>query len=144
MIIPAHIWDYLRFFVFLSPCKTNIHKAMKLPVPVVAAILTLVPHLASAQFYLSGDDPASSRWYYIESPHFKVIYPDRLDSMARSYILELEKYRIPVSRSAGFIPGEAIRGKMPVVLGPEKDGPVHLPSGIRAGAYALDDYARDT
>lgn len=118
MIIPAHIWDYLRFFVFLSPCKTNIHKAMKLPVPVVAAILTLVPHLASAQFYLSGDDPASSRWYYIESPHFKVIYPDRLDSMARSYILELEKYRIPVSRSAGFIPGEAIRGKMPVVLHP--------------------------
>ena len=90
--------------------------------PALKYILTMalccLPGAASAQFYLSGDDPASARWKYVESPHFKVIYPEPLDTMAADYAAELEKYRLPVSRSAGFAPGEMIRGKMPVVLHP--------------------------
>ena len=90
--------------------------------PALKYILTMalccLPGAVSAQFYLSGDDPASARWKYVESPHFKVIYPEPLDTMAADYAAELEKYRLPVSRSAGFAPGEMIRGKMPVVLHP--------------------------
>lgn len=86
--------------------------------PTLAAIMLFLPRIASAQFFLGGDDPASTRWSSIESPHFKVIYPSQIDSTARSYILELEKYRKPVSWSAGFVPGEMSMGKMPVVLHP--------------------------
>ena len=72
----------------------------------------------SAQFYQMGDDPASAKWSWIESPHFRIIYPKGLDSTARNYAVELEKYRLPVSHSAGFIPGEKISARMPVVLHP--------------------------
>ena len=72
----------------------------------------------SAQFYQMGDDPASAKWSWIESPHFRIIYPEGLDSTARDYAVELEKYRLPVSHSAGFIPGEKISARMPVVLHP--------------------------
>ena len=84
----------------------------------VSAVLCCLPGALSAQFYMTGDDPASARWRYVESPHFQVIYPEPLDSMARSYASELEKYRLPVSHSAGFTPGGMMRGKIPVVLHP--------------------------
>lgn len=111
--IRFEIFKYKFYEVFFGKFSRILKK-----IPIIAAILAILPWTASAQFFLSGDDPASSRWYSIESPNFKVIYPDRLDSLARSYILELEKYRIPVSRSVGFIPGEAIKAKMPVILHP--------------------------
>lgn len=83
-----------------------------------AAVLCLMPQALSAQFFLGGDDPASARWYSIESPNCRIIYPEGLDSTARSYAMELEKYRLPVSRSVNYIPGEMTRTKMPVVLHP--------------------------
>ena len=84
----------------------------------VAAVLCLMPQALSAQFFLGGDDPASARWYSIESPNYRIIYPAGLDSTARSYALELEKYRLPVSRSVNYIPGEMTGTRMPVVLHP--------------------------
>lgn len=84
----------------------------------VTAALCLLAQSASAQFFLGGDDPASTRWSYIESPYYKIIYPSELDSVARRYALELEKYRIPVSGSAGFAPGEMTRSRLPVILHP--------------------------
>ena len=74
------------------------------------------PALAKAQFYTVGDDPGRLKWYSIETPEFKIIYPSGLDSLARVYGGLLEKYRIPVSRSAGYAPGEMTRRKMPVIL----------------------------
>lgn len=90
-------------------------RALKACIPL---LLCLLPQTVSAQFFTGGDDPASARWNYIESPNFKVIYPSGIDSTARSYILELEKYRLPVSRSVGFAPGEKSFGKIPVILHP--------------------------
>lgn len=71
---------------------------------------------AFAQFYTVGDDPASIKWYKTETENFSIIYPEGLDSLAKTYGYNLEKYRIPVGRSAGYTPGEYINTKMPVVL----------------------------
>ena len=66
---------------------------------IIAAALCLMPQVLSAQFFLGGDDPGAVRWSYMESPAYRIIYPSGLDSTARSYVLELEKYRLPVSGS---------------------------------------------
>ena len=71
---------------------------------------------AFAQFYTVGDDPASIKWYETETNNFRIIYPEGLDSLAREYGYNLEKYRIPVGRSAGYTPGEYTCSKTPVVL----------------------------
>lgn len=82
------------------------------------ALLCMITQTMSAQFFTGGDDPASARWYSIESPNYRVIYPAGLDSTARSYAMELEKYRLPVSGSVCYMPGEMTRTKMPVILHP--------------------------
>ncbi|MCI6112345.1 MAG: DPP IV N-terminal domain-containing protein [Rikenellaceae bacterium] len=83
----------------------------------LAVLLTLVHLGAGAQFYSVGDD-RFSRWYSIESENYKVIYPLGLDSLAREYARELERFRRPVGLTSGYLPGEKIRGRMPVVLHP--------------------------
>lgn len=84
-------------------------------VPVICILITL-PFLCRAQFYTVGDNPASVKWYRTETPNYKIIYPEGLDSLARVYGLTLEKYRHEVGRSAGFDPGEYTCGKLPVIL----------------------------
>ena len=84
----------------------------------VILIAFIIPTKSYGQFYMTGDDPASAKWYSIYSDHFQIIYPEGLDSLARIYGTKLEKYRIPVSASSGFIPGEKINVPMPVVLHP--------------------------
>ena len=79
-------------------------------------ILLLMPYLASAQFYVTGDDPGRLRWYSVETENFKVIYPEGTDSLAKSYAAKIEKFRIPVSLSSGYISGQGDGRKMPVVL----------------------------
>lgn len=73
-------------------------------------------HKLGAQFYSVGDDPGRIRWSIIESPSYRIIYPEGLDSLAKTYGTELERYRIPVSASAGYVPGELMSRKMPVIL----------------------------
>ncbi len=77
-------------------------------------ILSVKP--ASAQFYVTGDDPGRARWYSIETDHFKVIYPEGADSLARVYAGKIESYRIPVSLTTGYASGDADGKKLPVVL----------------------------
>ena len=79
-------------------------------------IFILTTYTSKAQFYSAGDDPASVKWNKISTAHYSIIYPRGLDSLAKIYGEGLEKYRIPVSRSVGYIPGEYTRGKIPVVL----------------------------
>ena len=82
----------------------------------VCFILTEIP--AKAQFYITGDDPGNARWSYVESPSYRVIYPKGMDSTAVIYANTLEKFRLATGRSCGYIPGERIKRRMPVVLHP--------------------------
>lgn len=80
----------------------------------IAALL--LPFAASAQFYVTGDDPGRLKWYSIETDNFKVIYPEGTDSLARVYAEKIEKFRIPVSLTTGYMAGQGDGKKMPVVM----------------------------
>ncbi len=68
-----------------------------------------------AQFVLTGDDPGYLRWYSIDTPYYKIIFPEGADSLAINYGLLLEKFRPAIGLSLGFTPGEG-QLRMPVVL----------------------------
>ena len=82
----------------------------------LAICLLLASLPLKAQFYLNGDDPARTRWYTLETPHYQFIYPLGVDSLARTYARHLEQFRVPMGRSIGTTPGEGQRRKLPVVL----------------------------
>ena len=81
-------------------------KNMKFLHRIIFLICLLVPSLAYAQFYVTGDDPGKLRWTFIDTDNFRVIYPQGSDSLARKYAFELEKFKIPVSRTTGYIAGQ--------------------------------------
>ncbi len=81
---------------------------------IILALLAAKP--VSAQFYVTGDDPGKARWNSIETDNFKVIYPKGADSLARSYAEKIERFRIPVSLTSGYISGEGRGIKFPVVM----------------------------
>lgn len=83
---------------------------------IILLTLMLMPALSHAQFYVTGDDPGKAKWYSIETDHFKVIYPEGADSLARVYAGKIEKYRIPVSLTTGYAAGDGDGRKMPVVM----------------------------
>lgn len=80
----------------------------------MTALLTAFP--AAAQFYTLGSEPASVRWEYIETPTYRLIYPDGLDSLACVYAAELERAALLVGGSTGFSPNQNFSRRMPVVL----------------------------
>ena len=84
----------------------------------LALLLLLAALPLKAQFFLNGEDPASVKWYTLESSHYQLIYPTGLDSLARVYATQLEQFREPVGRSYGVIPGEGQWKKLPVLLHP--------------------------
>ena len=43
----------------------------------------LIPLHSHAQFYSLGDDPGHVKWYSIDSPEYRIIYPEGLDSLAK-------------------------------------------------------------
>ena len=45
--------------------------------------LVLITHLSEAQYYSSGSDPASIRWYQIKTDHFRVVFPEEYEQEAR-------------------------------------------------------------
>lgn len=96
----------------MEPYGTRM-KFMKLT---LGFLLMLMPFTMSAQFYLAGDDSASLKWNELSSQTYRVIYPKGLDSLARVYATELEKWKLPVGRTLGYTAGEYTRGKIPVVL----------------------------
>ncbi len=67
-----------------------------------ALVLALVPLGARAQFSTSGEDPASIRWMQKDDGHFRLVYPEGLDSLADVYQNLLETYRTAVTRSTGM------------------------------------------
>ena len=89
---------------------------MKLLQKIILLLALLIPSLAQAQFYVTGDDPGKLKWRFIETDNFKVIYPAGCDSLARKYAFELEKYKVPVSRTTGYMVGEGDGKLMPAVV----------------------------
>lgn len=83
---------------------------------IITLAVFLMPFIASAQFYVTGDDPGRLKWYSIETDNFKVIYPEGTDSLARVYAEKIEKFRIPVSLTTGYLSGQGDGKKMPVVM----------------------------
>lgn len=76
----------------------------------------ILPISASAQFYVTGDDPGKLKWNFIDTESYRIIYPQGKDSLARIYGYKLEKFKIPVSRTSGYITGQGDGRLMPVVL----------------------------
>ena len=72
---------------------------------------------ASAQFYQAGNDPFS-RWSQMGTEHFRVVYPRGMDSLARAYAVDLEKWHPNVGASARMAPGSLQFGRTPVILHP--------------------------
>ena len=89
---------------------------MKLLYRIIFLLTLLLPSVAKAQFYVTGDDPGRLRWNYIDTESFRIIYPQGCDSLAREYAFKLEKYKIPVSRSTGYVVGQGDGKLMPAVL----------------------------
>lgn len=91
-------------------------KKVKLKNLKLAVFLLFLPLAASAQFYVTGDDPGKLKWNYIDTESYRIIYPQGSDSLARVYGRKLEKYKIPVSRTSGYMTGEGDGKIMPVVM----------------------------
>ena len=89
---------------------------MKLFRFIIPIAVFLIPTLAEAQFYVTGDDPGKLRWYSINTDNYTIIYPEGTDSLARVYGKNLEKFRVPVSRTVGYLPGGPGKLRMPVVM----------------------------
>ena len=81
-----------------------------------AVLAIFLPSLTSAQFYVTGDDPGKAEWYSVETDHFKIIYPEGADSLAKVYARKIETYRLPVSLTSGYVSGQGDGRKMPVVM----------------------------
>ena len=72
---------------------------------------------ASAQFYQAGNDPFS-RWSQMGTEHYRIVYPRGMDSLARAYAIDLEKWQPNVGASARMAPGSLQFGRTPVILHP--------------------------
>lgn len=83
---------------------------------ILLAILLLLPVSASAQFYLTGDEP-TGRWMQLETENYRIVYPAALpQEEVFKYASALEKYNPYVGLSAGMTPGQYHWGKMPVIM----------------------------
>lgn len=84
--------------------------------PAIFLLCIFIYASASAQFYITGENPAKLKWNSICSEHYHIIYPKGSDSLSVEYARKLENFRIPVSRTTGYLPGGTGKHRMPVVL----------------------------
>ncbi len=73
--------------------------------------LCSLPFALFAQYFTIGTDPASVKWNQVKTAHFKIIYPENLDTEALYMANAMEYIRIPESASLGGLPG-----KWPVIV----------------------------
>ena len=90
---------------------------MKIRRILLLAAALLTGTAASAQFYQNGVDPFG-RWSSAGTAHFCILYPEGMDSLARAYVADLEKWQPLVGRSAGLDPVSLQWGRLPVILHP--------------------------
>lgn len=95
--------------------KTNLLR-MSVKKIFYALFFLLIASVSNAQYYVTGDDPGRLKWNFMDTESYRIIYPEGLDSLARIYGMKLEKYKVPVSRTSGYITGQGDGRLMPVVL----------------------------
>ncbi|MBO4466314.1 MAG: hypothetical protein J5748_06550 [Bacteroidales bacterium] len=74
--------------------------------------------MAHAQFVVDGTERPFLKWYQIKTEDYRFVFPAEMDSLARVYAGEWERWKLPVSRSIGFVPNEGYKLRMPVILHP--------------------------
>lgn len=79
-------------------------------------ILSAICSSAFAQFSISDTEPTGTKWYDIHTSNFRVIYPRGCDSLAVTYLKELERFRPQVAGSLQMISGQYQKKPLDVVL----------------------------
>lgn len=51
------------------------------------------------QFYEYGQDAGSLKWYQFKTPHYSIIHPEGVDSLAKAFALRLEHYYLNLGQS---------------------------------------------
>lgn len=75
--------------------------------------LTIYPFTQGyGQYFDSGQDPASLKWYIIKSRHFKVVFPDDFGKESQRFTRLLEESLPKVSESLNH----PLRGRIPVLI----------------------------
>lgn len=88
---------------------------LNLAKPILVAFLLLILSGTDVycQYYTLGNDPGRARWRTITSEHYKIIYPEETDSIARIYLYTLEQVRPRVMAELNIDPKP-----IPVILHP--------------------------
>lgn len=73
--------------------------------------LFLLPNILVGQYFSIGTDPASTRWNQVKTSHFKIIFPNYLDSQALYIANAFEHFREP-----GMASLNVSTKKWPVIL----------------------------
>jgi len=76
-----------------------------------ALIILFTSSGLKAQFYSSGQDPASAKWKQINTPNFQIIFPENYDSTA-NYVANVLEYAASIDN----ISLKASPKKIPVIL----------------------------
>ena len=92
------------------PPRPHASKPPRLPASLLIA-LCFLPLALSAQYFTTGTDPSSVKWERLKSEHFRVIYPDGMDSTS-SYIINAFEQNYSIA-TKGL---ESKPGKWPVIL----------------------------
>ena len=82
---------------------------------IAALLLAAAP--AGAQFYSVGNE-SPMKWSTVRTDHYRLVYPEGLDSLARAYAVSLEQYQRVVGNSCYTAPNQLYSKPMPVVLHP--------------------------
>lgn len=83
----------------------------------IILLLVFVPFLAArGQFYVPDTEPGYLKWKNIETPTYRIVYPEGLDSLAREYAVSLEHFRTISGRGSGYVPNQMYRRRFPVIL----------------------------
>jgi len=78
---------------------------------ILVSLLLFNNQKVDSQFYTTGEDPSSLKWYQINTDHFQVIYPQEFESEARRMTSLLEFYYDYNSARYNHYPD-----KIPVIL----------------------------
>src|SRR6478736_6401756 len=71
----------------------------------ICAILVLVGWSLSAQeSSVTATNPASLKWYQINTPNFRLLYPQGFETQAQRMANTLEAIREPEARTIGTVP----------------------------------------
>ena len=79
-------------------------------------VLTSALGIARGQVYTLGADPVEVKWKSLETEHFRLVYPEATDSLAREYAKSLESVVHTTEPSIGFYPNQFYKKKMPVIF----------------------------